>query len=110
MYTNYPFGVCLAHNGNLTNVKELKEKVFVEARHINTDSVSFCVSFMWSILFSPVHVVVVVLALFPHRQLRGAVVTVVVVVIVAFAFHLIQLTVNRSPADTKISTALNRQQ
>lgn len=39
MYTNYPFGVCLAHNGNLTNVKELKESVFAEARHINTDSV-----------------------------------------------------------------------
>lgn len=40
MYTNYPFGVCLAHNGNLTNVRELKETVFAEARHINTDSVS----------------------------------------------------------------------
>ncbi len=39
MYTNFPFGVCLAHNGNLTNVKELKESVFTEARHINTDSV-----------------------------------------------------------------------
>lgn len=39
MYTNYPFGVCLAHNGNLTNVRELKESVFTEARHINTDSV-----------------------------------------------------------------------
>eukprot|EP00752_Nemacystus_decipiens_P009117 g8141.t1 len=38
MYTNYPFGVCLAHNGNLTNVRELKESVFTEARHINTDS------------------------------------------------------------------------
>ncbi|CAM9621930.1 unnamed protein product, partial [Ectocarpus sp. 13 AM-2016] len=38
MYTNYPFGVCLAHNGNLTNVRELKETVFAEARHINTDS------------------------------------------------------------------------
>lgn len=40
MYTNYPFGVCLAHNGNLTNVAQLKESVFAEARHINTDSVS----------------------------------------------------------------------
>lgn len=39
MYTNYPFGVCLAHNGNLTNVAELRERVFAEARHINTDSV-----------------------------------------------------------------------
>ena len=40
MYTNFPFGVCLAHNGNLTNVEELRESVFAEARHINTDSVS----------------------------------------------------------------------
>lgn len=39
MYTNYPFGVCLAHNGNLTNVAQLRERVFAEARHINTDSV-----------------------------------------------------------------------
>lgn len=39
MYTNYPFGVCLAHNGNLTNVAHLRESVFAEARHINTDSV-----------------------------------------------------------------------
>lgn len=38
MYTNYPFGVCLAHNGNLTNVDTLRESVFAEARHINTDS------------------------------------------------------------------------
>lgn len=39
MYTNYPFGLCLAHNGNLTNVKDLRETVFAEGRHINTDSV-----------------------------------------------------------------------
>ncbi|CAM9824962.1 unnamed protein product [Ascophyllum nodosum] len=38
MYTNYPFGLCLAHNGNLTNVKDLRETVFAEGRHINTDS------------------------------------------------------------------------
>lgn len=39
MYTNYPFGLCLAHNGNLTNVRDLRETVFAEGRHINTDSV-----------------------------------------------------------------------
>ncbi|CAM9318201.1 unnamed protein product [Discosporangium mesarthrocarpum] len=38
MYSNYPFGVCLAHNGNLTNVEQLRSSVFAEARHINTDS------------------------------------------------------------------------
>src|ERR1051326_1865452 len=38
-YTNTPFGVALAHNGNLTNVEELKRELFVEdRRHLNTDS------------------------------------------------------------------------
>jgi len=38
-YTNTPFGVALAHNGNLTNVEELKRELFLEdRRHLNTDS------------------------------------------------------------------------
>lgn len=38
-YVNSPFGVSLAHNGNLTNAEELKQDVFRdELRHINTDS------------------------------------------------------------------------
>jgi amidophosphoribosyltransferase len=38
-YTNTPFGISLAHNGNLTNVEELKRELFVEdRRHLNTDS------------------------------------------------------------------------
>ncbi len=38
-YVNSPFGLTLAHNGNLTNVKALKKQLFVEdQRHINTDS------------------------------------------------------------------------
>jgi amidophosphoribosyltransferase len=38
-YVNSPFGLALGHNGNLTNVDELKEEIFREdLRHINTES------------------------------------------------------------------------
>jgi amidophosphoribosyltransferase len=39
MYVNSPYGVTLAHNGNLTNVEELKAHLFREdLRHLNTES------------------------------------------------------------------------
>ncbi|TMM46779.1 amidophosphoribosyltransferase [Colwellia ponticola] len=38
-YANSPFGISLAHNGNLTNAEELRKWLFNEARrHVNTTS------------------------------------------------------------------------
>ncbi|PRC93164.1 amidophosphoribosyltransferase [Solimicrobium silvestre] len=38
-YVNAPFGITLAHNGNLTNAEQLKIELFKnDRRHINTDS------------------------------------------------------------------------
>ncbi len=38
-YVNSPFGIMLAHNGNLTNSAELKNEMFLtDKRHINTNS------------------------------------------------------------------------
>ncbi len=37
-YVNSPFGIALAHNGNLINSRELKDKCTKARRHVNTQS------------------------------------------------------------------------
>ena len=78
-YVNSPFGITLAHNGNLTNAHELKQKLFeTERRHINTTSDS---EILLNILASEIsrfphypltveNVFAAVSAL--HKQIRGA--------------------------------------
>lgn len=38
LYTNFPYGICVAHNGNVTNTEDLSAVLSEKGRHVNTDS------------------------------------------------------------------------
>jgi amidophosphoribosyltransferase len=86
-YVNSPFGLALAHNGNLTNVDELKEELFREdLRHINTSSDSEVLLNVFAhelhtvakLRLTPEHVFRAVAAV--HRRVRGAYAVVIMIV------------------------------
>ena len=79
MYVNSPYGVTLAHNGNLTNAEALKADLFAEdRRHINTNSDSEVLlnvlahelSLLQAIDLSPADIFQAVSGV--HRRCRGA--------------------------------------
>ena len=52
MYVNSPYGITLAHNGNLTNANQLQADLFAEdLRHTNTDSDSEVLLNVWLMNF-----------------------------------------------------------
>ncbi|MFC0444413.1 amidophosphoribosyltransferase [Pseudidiomarina halophila] len=93
-YVNSPFGIAIAHNGNLTNAEELQEQLFAKARrHINTTSDSEIllnilaheVYQQQSLKLTPDDVFATVSRV--HRQIKGAYAVVAMIIghgIVAF--------------------------
>lgn len=93
-YVNSPFGIAMAHNGNLTNAQELQEQLFAKARrHINTTSDSEILLNVFahelyqqeSLSLTPEDVFATVARV--HRQIRGAYAVVAMIIghgIVAF--------------------------
>ncbi|MHB8622869.1 MAG: amidophosphoribosyltransferase [Sulfuricaulis sp.] len=78
-YVNSPFGLALAHNGNLTNADQLKNELYRDDfRHINTDSDSEILLNVFAhelqavakLRLAPDHIFRTVSAV--HRRCRGA--------------------------------------
>ncbi len=78
-YVNSPFGLALAHNGNLTNAAQLKDELFREdLRHINTSSDSEILLNVFAhelevqakLQLTPEHIFRAVSAV--HRRCRGS--------------------------------------
>lgn len=93
-YVNSPYGIAMAHNGNLTNAAELQESLFQQARrHINTTSDSeILLNIFAHQLYQTDNDAVTVENVFKtvtevHRQIRGAYAVVAMIIgqgIVAF--------------------------
>ena len=97
-YVNSPYGLCIAHNGNLTNAEELKKDLLkADRRHLNTDSDSEVLLNVFAhelqaisdqaaeLSLSPASIFNAIRAL--HKRCRGAYAAVVMIVgygIVAF--------------------------
>ncbi|MDN7124703.1 amidophosphoribosyltransferase [Pseudidiomarina sp. 1APP75-32.1] len=93
-YVNSPFGIAMAHNGNLTNAEQLQEQLFAKARrHINTTSDSEILLNIFahelyqqqSLQLTPDDVFATVSRV--HRQIRGAYAVVAMIIghgVVAF--------------------------
>lgn len=86
-YANSPFGISLAHNGNLTNAEELRTWLFNDARrHVNTTSDSEVLLNIFAhelqqsenIALTPDDVFIAVTKL--HKRVRGAYATVALIV------------------------------
>ena len=86
-YVNSPFGLAIAHNGNLTNSAELREELFREdLRHINTASDSEVLLNVLAhelhtvakLRLTPEHIFRAVAGL--HRRVRGAYAVTVLIV------------------------------
>jgi amidophosphoribosyltransferase len=86
-FVNSPFGLALAHNGNLTNAAELKDELFREdLRHINTESDSEILLNVFAheleavgrLRLAPEHIFRAVSAV--HRRARGAYAVTVLIV------------------------------
>ena len=78
-YVNSPFGLAIAHNGNLTNAAELRDELFREdQRHINTESDSEVLLNVFAhemqkvggVTLTPEHIFRAIAAV--HRRVRGA--------------------------------------
>ncbi len=85
-YVNSPFGLAIAHNGNLTNAAELRDELFREdQRHINTDSDSEVLLNIFAhelhevagIRLTPDHIFRAVAAV--HRRCQGAYAAVIMI-------------------------------